>query len=134
MDTAAYKKTILVVDDNAEFLEIMRVQLEAVGCNVLTAGDEAQAQAIVAGEPFDLAIVDLMLRNMDGGLVIAHSIKSRDASTPVILITGVTRETGFGLGADTEQERAWLKADVVLDKPVLFDQVQREMDRLLRDD
>jgi CheY-like chemotaxis protein len=134
MDTSAGSKTILVVDDNVDFLEVMRVQLEAVGYSVLTADDEAQAEATIAQQDFDLAIVDLMLKNMDGGLVVAHAIKSKDASIPVILVTGVMRETGTGLDAETEQERAWLKADVVLDKPILFDQVQREMDRLLRDE
>ena len=131
MDTAQ-AKTILVVDDDADFVTQVQVQLEAAGYTVLPAESQARAEQILADTQPDLAIVDLMMEHMDGGFVLAYKIKKAAPDTPVILVTAVTSETGFEFDAATEEERSWVKADVILDKPVRFEQLTREIDRLLK--
>ena len=42
---------------------------------------------------------------------------------PVILVTAVASETGLDFDAATAEERGWIKADAVLDKPVRFEQL-----------
>jgi CheY-like chemotaxis protein len=126
--------TILVVDDDPDFLEQMKVQLEAAGFRVLPAGGEREAEAVLARENVDLAVVDLMLENADGGFSLCHHIKKRGPRTPVVLVTAVTAETGLEFDAATEEERSWVKADVFLAKPVRFEQLVREIHRLLKRD
>lgn len=124
-------KRILVVDDDVDFLNQIAAQLTAQGFEVLAADGLTRARQIMAAARPDLAIVDLMLEHLDGGFVLCYHIKRTDATIPVILVTGVTHETGIDFDAATDEERRWVKADVMLDKPVRFERLRSEIDRLL---
>ena len=50
---------------------------------------------------------------------------------PVILATGMVSETGIEFDAATAEERSWIKADTVLNKPLRYEQLKKEIDRLL---
>ncbi|MBN2582351.1 MAG: response regulator [Planctomycetes bacterium] len=125
-------RTILVVDDDMDFRMQLRLQLEAAGFVVVEAEGLSQArQAMAAGRP-DLIVVDLMMEHMDDGFTLCHEVKAKDVSLPVVMVTGVAAETGLKFDASTDGERAWVKADALLDKPVRFEQLKREIDRLLK--
>jgi CheY-like chemotaxis protein len=124
---------IMVVDDDIDFLTQMQVQLEADGHEVVTAESPAEAEERLAERAPDLAVLDLMMENMDDGFVLAHRVKKLDSSIPVIIVTAVTSETGMEFTTAGADERAWIKADAVLDKPVRFEQLQREIKRLLKE-
>lgn len=126
-------KTILVVDDDVDFLTQTRIQLEAAGFNVVTAESQAEGEKKLDAACPDLAIVDLMMEHMDGGFALAYHVKKKDAAIPVILVTAVASETGHSFDASTEEERSWIKADVMLNKPVRAEQLEREIRRLLKD-
>ncbi len=83
-------KTILVVDDDPDFLLQQQLQLEAAGFRVLVADGQAKAEELIAGNAPDLAILDLMMENFDAGFVLCHRIKKLHPGTPVILVTAVT--------------------------------------------
>lgn len=126
------KQTILVVDDDVDFLEQMRVQLEAAGYAVVTADGQAKAeQALARGLP-DLLLVDLMMEHADGGFSLCYHAKRMNPALPVIIVTAVTSQTGLEFDAATDEERSWVKADAILPKPVRFEQLAREMARLLK--
>jgi len=125
-------KTVLLVDDDIDYLTQMRMRLESAQYRVLTADTEKEAEEILAGTRPDVAVLDLMMENMDAGFVLCHRIKKMDAKIPVILVTAVSSETGLDFEAATPGEKAWMKADVLLTKPVRFEQLQREIDRLLK--
>lgn len=131
MKTANMTKTILVVDDDIDFLQQMELQLKAAGYDVRAAEGQKQAEQLLEQVRPDLAIVDLMMENVDGGFSLCYHIKKRDPSIPVILVTGVTAETGMEFDAATSEERSWVKADAMLAKPVRFEQLKRQIDRLL---
>lgn len=126
------KQTILVVDDDADFLEQMRVQLEAAGYAVVTAAGQAKAEEALARGLPDLLLVDLMMEQADGGFSLCYHAKRRNPDLPVIIVTAVTSETGLEFDAATDEERSWIKADAILPKPVRFEQLAREMARLLK--
>lgn len=125
-------KTILVVDDDRDVLIGLQMKLEGLGFRVTTAQSQADAEALLETSLPNLAIFDLMLEHLDGGFVLCHRLKQKDASIPVIMLTGVTSETGIEFEAVTDEERGWIKADVILDKPIRFEQLRREIDRLLQ--
>ncbi len=127
------KKTILVVDDDSDFLLPLQVRLGNAGYEVLTAQSGKEAEAILAETRPDLAIVDLMMEHMDAGFALCYHIKKKDPSIGVILVTGVASETGLEFDAATAEERAWVKADAMLAKPVRFEQLEREIERLMKD-
>jgi CheY-like chemotaxis protein len=126
------KKTILVVDDDADFLTAMTAQLQSAGYEVATAPGQKDAEELLKKMRPDLAIVDLMLENADGGFSLCYHIKRKDASIPVVIVTGVASETGMEFDAATDEERSWVMADVMMAKPVRFEQLNREIVRLLR--
>lgn len=125
------KATILLVDDDDDFVLQQRVQLEKSGFTVIAAASRAEAEGILSETQPTLAIVDLMMEEMDGGFVLAHHIKQRYPDTPVILVTAVTSETGMEFTAPAAGETSWIKADAVLAKPLRHEQLLREIGRLI---
>ncbi len=130
--TPVTAKTVLLVDDDPDFLEQMAFQFEQAGLATVSADGEAAGRLVVEGGGFDLAVVDLMMEHPDSGFVLCHLIRRRWPGVPVILVTAVAGVTGLAFDASTREERAWVAADTVLDKPVRFEQLRREVRRLLR--
>jgi len=125
-------KTILLVDDDIDFLTQMRMQLEAAGYRVITAENESGAEAALTKDQPDMAIVDLMMDHTDGGFALCYHIKKIYPSTPVIIVTAVASETGLEFDTTTTEERSWIKADALLTKPIRFEQLQKEITRLVQ--
>lgn len=126
------KKTILMVDDDEDFLWQQRHQFEKAGYQVITANDIEGAKALIQKESPDIAILDMMMDEEDAGVVLAHLIKKTHENVPVILVTAMTRETGMVLEGNTREDRSWLKTDKVLAKPVRFEQLLREVQLLVQ--
>jgi two-component system, OmpR family, response regulator len=127
------RKTVLLVDDDGDFLFQQRLQLEKAGFHVLPAANGDEARRLLDQQMPDLAVVDVMMENPDAGFTLCYQIRKRDPSIPVILVTSVNSETGLDFATDTSGERDWIKADALLAKPLRFEQLQREIDRLLKD-
>jgi two-component system, OmpR family, response regulator len=125
------KIKILLVDDDEDFLFQHRIQLENAGFSVTTANTRAMAEEQAAAVNPDLAILDLMMEQHDDGFVLSHHLKRSFPGLPVILVTAVTSETGLVFDPANPAERAWVGADAVLAKPIRFEQLRREIDRLL---
>lgn len=130
--TTDAQKTVLMVDDDADFRFQQRAQLEAAGYHVVEASSYARALQLLGESRPDIALVDLMMEQFDAGFSLCYRIKKQDPTIPVVMITSVASETGLEFDAATDEERSWVKADALLTKPVRFEQLQREMDRLLK--
>ena len=96
---------ILVIDDEPDLLELVRVNLEQSGYQVETAASgRAALEALQRGPP-DLIVLDLMLPDVPG-LEICRQVRSDPAlrHLPIIMLTAkadeVDRVVGFELGAD----------------------------------
>jgi CheY-like chemotaxis protein len=122
---------ILLVDDDEDFLFQHRIQLEAAGFTVTTANTRGRAEEVIQTLTPDLAILDLMMEHHDDGFVLSHRLKKAFPTLPVILVTAVTSETGLVFDPSSPAERAWVGADALLAKPIRFEQLKREIDRLL---
>ena len=123
--------TLLLVDDDEDFRYQMRVQLEAAGYRVLPADSEAQAESLLKDTVPDLVVLDLMMEHADAGFTLCHRIKKAHPKLPVIIVSGVTHETGIVLEPGTASARSWVKADAFLAKPIRFEQLRAEIERLL---
>ena len=125
------KRTVLVVDDDEDFREQMTIQLEAAGFVVVAADGETAALAALEGSAPDLAVIDLMMEHMDGGFSLAYRLKKREPPVPVIMVTAVAAETGLDFASAFQGAPGWMRVDAMLSKPVRFEQLRREIDRLL---
>lgn len=126
------KITILVADDDHDLREQMIFFLENCGFGVVAAEGEKDALSIIEEQKFDLAVLDLMMENQDSGFILSHKIKKLYPGTPVIIVTGVAKETGLHFDASTREERSWIKADAFIQKDLRFEQLKGEIDRLLK--
>ncbi len=96
---------ILVVDDEPDLLELVRVNLDRAGYRVETAESGREALDALRRSPPDLVVLDLMLPDRSG-TEICREIRSDPElkSLPVIMLTAraeeVDRIVGFELGAD----------------------------------
>lgn len=131
--TSNVKKTVLIVDDDVDFLEQHRIFLESEGFDVVEAESRLQAEKLLIDVKPDLAILDLMMEETDDGFVLAYSIKKQYPDVPVILVTAVTSETSLEFD-NIGKEGSWIKADAMLPKPIRFEQLKRELDRLCKTD
>lgn len=99
------KEKILVVEDEADILELIRYNLEREGYRVKGVETGEGALELLAKESFDLVLLDLMLPGLDG-LTVCRRLKESPElrAVPVIMVTARGEEadvvTGLELGAD----------------------------------
>ncbi len=126
------KKTILIVDDDPDFLFQMKMTIQDLGFEVISAETQKEAEDIIEKERPDLAILDLMMENQDTGFILCHKIKQKYPDLPIIIASAVTAETGMLFDVDTEEGQEWIKADLFMDKGIRKDQLQKEINKLLK--
>ncbi|PKP39290.1 MAG: response regulator [Bacteroidetes bacterium HGW-Bacteroidetes-15] len=126
------QKTILLVDDDMDYLFQMKFQLERFGFKVVSAESQKEAEELIKTIKPDLAILDLMMENEDSGFILCYKMKRKYPDVPIILATAVSAETGMSFGISTEDERRWIKADLYLEKGVRPEQLQNEILKLLK--
>lgn len=130
--TNEIKKRILLIDDDIDFIEIMKPQLISSGFEVAEANSKQEALDLLVSFKPDIVITDLMMENYDTGFEISYHIKKHDESIPVILITNVTQEIGMKFFPSNENERKWIKADLILNKPIRIGQLIKEIHKQLK--
>src|SRR5215204_145258 len=100
--TMAEGRTILVVDDEPDLLNAVRLYLEDEGYQVLTATNGEEALAKVRTRLPDLIVLDVMMPEMNGFEALGEI--RRVSNVPVIMLTVKGEESdkvrGLGLGAD----------------------------------
>jgi DNA-binding response OmpR family regulator len=79
-------KTILIVDDDRELVDGLRLLLERQGYRVITAGDGVQGKNTILNAKPDLVILDMMMHRMGGYPVLEH-FKDKPDAPPFIMIT-----------------------------------------------
>ena len=83
---SADKKTILIVDDDRELSDGLRLMLERQGYKVIQAGDGVQGKTAIYNQRPDLVILDMMMPRMGGYPVLEH-FKGKADAPPIIMIT-----------------------------------------------
>jgi two-component system, OmpR family, response regulator len=126
------KRTVLIADDDEDYLFQMKMYVESFGFNVITADSQKEAEVIIQNTKLDLAIFDLMMENDDSGFILCYKMKRRHPEVPIILATAVASETGISFGVDTDSDKKWIKADLYLEKGIRKDQLHKEINKLLK--
>ena len=79
-------ETILIVDDEKNYLVVLSAVLEEEGYEVLTAQSGREALEIQETSDLDLTLTDMKMPGMDGIMLLEH-IKAKDPDLPVIMMT-----------------------------------------------
>ena len=95
-------KTILVVDDDAKTVELVKLYLERDGHKVLTAYDGEEALRVFRENHPSLIVLDVMLPGING-VEICRRLRA-ESDVPIVMLTARTRDedklTGLDTGAD----------------------------------
>lgn len=119
------KKRVLLVDDDPELLESVRVALMMRGYEVLTACDGAEALARVERDRPDLMVLDLVMPRRSGLTVLDRMHRTPMRLTPVIMMTATDEER--------HRDAAKLRGvSVFLSKPFAIEQLLSEVETILK--
>ena len=97
------KLSILLVEDEENLHETLKLNLEMEGYEVTSAFDGSQAIKAIDNEYFDLIIMDVMLPEIDG-ITATETIRVKNIDSPILILsaknTGADRILGLKKGAD----------------------------------
>jgi response regulator RpfG family c-di-GMP phosphodiesterase len=125
------KVTILLVDDDIDYLFQMEMNLKNMGYQVITCESRKEGEKMLQKMRPDLAIFDLMMETEDSGFILSYKAKQKYPDLPVIIATAVASETGISFGLNSPEEKEWIKADLYLEKGIRKEQLQKEIEKLL---
>ncbi|MBX3326743.1 MAG: response regulator transcription factor [Nitrospira sp.] len=127
-------KTILIVEDEPEIAQLVKLYLEKDGFRTSMAETGLTAQKMVATEHPDLMVLDLMLPEMDG-LELCKVLRNKPetALLPIIMLTAKNEESdtivGLELGADDYVTKPFSPKALVARVKALFRRLERTTDQ-----
>ncbi len=121
---ATAAKRILLVDDDFEIIESLRMLLEAKGYTILVARDGNQGLAMAEREDPDLMILDMMMPKRSGFLVLEKLRRSRPVPLKIIMITA-------NEGSRHKAYAEMLGVDDYIRKPFAMDRLLESVERLV---
>jgi two-component system, OmpR family, response regulator len=114
--------TILVIDDDADIRENLKIVLESGGFRVVSAESATAGAALVASEKPDLVLLDIIMEEVDAGFVLAEKI---GPNVPVVLLSSIADSAVKVFDANKLPVREVLQKPV---KPaVLLEKVNRHL-------
>jgi CheY-like chemotaxis protein len=122
------KRTILLVDDDAVFVEAVSAVLES-RYTIKTASNGAKALENVAQEHPDLIILDVMMDYISEGFDVARTLRQDSATKaiPIIMLTGVDQMYDYRM----EVEASFVPCERYMEKPVAPEKLLTEVKSLI---
>jgi two-component system alkaline phosphatase synthesis response regulator PhoP len=124
--------SILLVEDEENLHEALKLNLELEGYNVTSAFDGVAALTAVNGEYFDLIILDVMLPEMDG-ITVAETVRISNNEVPILILSSKSssadRVLGLKKGADDYLTKPFNLEELLLRVHKLIDKNKRLQDK-----
>jgi len=124
--------TILIIDDDPDFVAITKAILETKQYEVRFAYDPDEGFAKLEEEIPDALILDVMMGRGAGGFVLARKIRqdSRFDHVPILLLTSMTEQTGFNFPGERISDK-FLPVDDYIEKGikphVLLEKIEQQL-------
>ncbi|HRR85331.1 MAG TPA: response regulator [Phycisphaerae bacterium] len=109
------KHVILYVDDDQDFLDSMRVLLEANGYKMVEAGSAEEGLKVYRETNPDLIIADLMMEEVDAGTSFVKELRAMGNKAPIYMLSSV----GDSLNMATDYQQ--IGVDGIFQKPINHD-------------
>jgi DNA-binding response OmpR family regulator len=122
------RKRLLIVDDDANLVELLRLALERSGFSILSASNGIEGERAFRANPVDLVILDLMMPQRDG-FALCRDIRAI-SNVPIIMLTA-RQETedvvhGLELGADDYITKPFNLREVVARVNAVLSRIDRQ--------
>lgn len=119
-----YMHKVLVVEDELDIAELLKMHLEDLDCEVTMVHDGLSGLETAQGGALDLIVLDLNLPKLDG-LEVCRRLRAANNTTPILMLTARTEEIDKVLGLETG-------ADDYLTKPFSIRELQARVKAILR--
>lgn len=128
-------RKILIVDDDPDIVESIKMALEDHGYQTDAAGNGEKGLRKIKEFGPDLIILDVMMDTKTEGFHVAYKLRTPDpeyaaySGVPILILTGIGRVTGMSFSPETDGD--FLPADDFVEKPVSPRVLLEKVGRLL---
>ncbi len=124
---------ILIVDDDPDIVEAMRVVLESKKYSVSVAGSGEEGFAMAQSEKPNLIILDVMMETGSKGFEVSRRLNADEnlKKVPILMVTAIKEKTGIGFSRESGDD-AWLPVDEYVEKPLKPDELITKVEALLK--
>jgi len=125
------KKSILIIDDDKDYAEALRIVLVNNGYGVDCALNIKDGRKAMEKNMPNLIILDVMMDKHTDGFEFCYNLKHDEEcrKIPVLMVTAVTEKTGFKFSPETDGE--YLQADDYVAKPVPVAELLSRVNKLI---
>jgi CheY-like chemotaxis protein len=113
------QERILIIDDDPDITEAMKVILENQGYATDSAKDGSKGMEQIKATKPDLIILDVMMNTLSEGFLLSRELKKdpKYKHIPILMVTSVKEKTGIDFETAAGDE-TWLPVEGYLNKPV----------------
>lgn len=124
---------ILIIDDDQDITEAMKVVLESRNYKVEVANSGAEGLKKAKSVKPDAIVLDVMMETGDKGFDVARNLKGADESKniPILMLTSIKEKTGLGFDKEAG-DSTWLPVDDYCEKPLNSDELVAKIEKLLK--
>ncbi len=124
---------ILVIDDDADIVEAVKIVLESKAYTIITANEGDAGYKKAEAERPDLVILDVMMKTKDQGFQVSYKLKNNPelSKIPILMLTSVGRETGFRFNKETDED--YLPVEEFIEKPIKPKDLLVKIEKLLKE-
>lgn len=126
------KPKILIVDDDEDLTNSMKIVLESEQFTVLSAASRTEGMEKIRNDKPDLIILDVMMNTWSDGFEMSRELKqdSRFKNIPILILTAVKEKSGIDFKS-TAGDPDWLPVEGFLNKPAEPQVLLAEVKRIL---
>jgi two-component system OmpR family response regulator len=118
---------ILIVDDDTDFVEAVRIVLEKNGYEVIAAHSREEGMQTIQKVNPDMMILDVMMDSPDDGFTMAHDIRKQGFQKPILMLSSVSKVTGMTFDKDSDM----VPVNIFEEKPIHPERLLTQVKELL---
>ena len=132
------RQKILIIDDDPDLVEGIRITLEANGYEVQSARNGTEGLKLIKEINPDLIILDVMMDTITEGFHVSYQLRSRDPQSeykqysdiPILMLTGISQKMDMKFSPEADED--YLPVDEFIEKPIRFEALLEKTKRLLQ--
>ena len=107
-------KKILIVEDDKDFLWLLKEEFEKIGFSVITAKDGHEGLTLAEKESPDLMLLDIILPKLDG-ISLAEELRAKNIKTPIMFLTNMKDAQHISDAIEAVHETEYMiKSDIAI--------------------
>jgi DNA-binding response OmpR family regulator len=132
------KPKILIIDDDPDLVESLRITLEANNYQVFSAGNGTEGLKMAKEVLPNLIILDVMMDSITEGFQVSQQLRSRDpqseyraySNIPILMLTAISEK--MHMKFSPKDDKDYLPVDEFMEKPIRFEALLEKVKTLIQ--